>query len=144
MFWAWLMAMEAVLNGAVIASDWRISGQLSGWVSARGIQETLENSAGVRYIPQVGLKHPISEDTFLDAEMALNGFASLSSRDADEDADLELYRLIFRFAAPRWKASLAFKKSVSDRPISFDPFSGLTAWTPGTPCTSPTVFTVFS
>jgi hypothetical protein len=54
------------------------------------------HSIGLQYIPEVGLNQPLSSDSFVDAEVSLNGFLMSDDSDVSDNSDVEMYRLWLR------------------------------------------------
>lgn len=86
------------------------TGQLSGWTNETRNRGTWRNISGLRYIPQLSLKLPLTDDMFLDTEISFNGYLANDTEDQIEDSDLELYRLKFRFATAQSETRIGLQK----------------------------------
>ncbi|MCP4665461.1 MAG: hypothetical protein GY849_03765, partial [Deltaproteobacteria bacterium] len=97
--------------GNAHALEWELSGQLSGWTggSYNG-DESWENNSGLRYIPQLSVKQPLNEDSFIDAEISCNAFAATDETDEGEKYDLDLYRAKLRYATAQTETRIGLQK----------------------------------
>lgn len=105
-----LIGANLIFSGGAHALESNISGQLSGWTIETYSQENWENNTGLRYIPEVDIKQPINDDSFMDAEISLNGYVATSGNDVHEDYDLELYRAKLRFATTQTETRVGLQK----------------------------------
>jgi hypothetical protein len=97
-----------VANSPALDVDFR--GQISGWTIGSRTQDEWRNNSGLRYIPQLTLKQPLTEASFFDTEISLNGFLSYDTQDAEKDADVKLYRLKLRFATAQTETQLGLQQ----------------------------------
>jgi hypothetical protein len=109
--WAYLLCIP----GYADALEYDFSGQLSGWYVVAENSGDPEHSAGLRYIPRIGFRYDISGDVFFDAEVSVNGVATLNTDNTADDADLDVYRLKIRLATNQMETRLGLQK------ISFGP-----------------------
>lgn len=100
----------------ITASPWSASGieyglrgQLSGWLTGRRAQGSMEFDMGVRYIPQLEAALLARGENLLDLDISLSAFAFAGSA-LEEDADAELYRAKLRFATPQSEARIGLQK----------------------------------
>jgi hypothetical protein len=97
------------------AWEYQVKGQLSGW----GIESECDGAwnarFGLRYIPELTVGKYPSEDTVFDVEASLNGFMAHDTRESMDEADVDLYRLKFRWADAKTEIRLGLQK------ISFGP-----------------------
>lgn len=105
-----LIGANLIFSGGAHALESNISGQLSAWTIETYSQENWENNTGLRYIPEVDIKQPINDDSFMDAEISLNGYVATSGNDVHEDYDLELYRAKLRFATTQTETRVGLQK----------------------------------
>jgi len=105
-----VIGANLIFSGGADALESNISGQLSGWTTETYTQENWENNTGLRYIPEVDIKQPINDDSFMDAEISLNGYVATSGSDVHEDYDLELYRAKLRFATTQTETRVGLQK----------------------------------
>lgn len=105
-----VIGANLVFSGGAHALETNISGQLSGWTIETYSQENWENNTGLRYIPELGIEQPIRDNTFIDAEISLNGYVATSSNDVEEDYDLELYRAKLRYATTQTETRVGLQK----------------------------------
>ena len=104
-----VIGANLIFSGGAHALEGNISGQLSGWTTETYTQENWEHNTGLRYIPEVDIKQPINDDSFMDAEISLNGYVA-SRNDGEEDYDLELYRAKLRFATTQTETRVGLQK----------------------------------
>jgi hypothetical protein len=108
--------MLMVLGGMLLlamplnALDTDIRGQFSGWTVQSKDRGDWLNITGARYLPQLTLSQMLTDTTFIDAELSLNGFLAHESEDLEFDRDLELYRLKLRLATPQTETRLGLQK----------------------------------
>ncbi len=86
------------------------TGRISSWTLESRVQEEWRNNSGLRYIPQLTLEQSVSTEAFFDIEASLNGFVSYDSKEAEEDAILELYRLKLRYATAQTETRIGLQK----------------------------------
>lgn len=91
------------------AVDYDLLGQVSGWTIESRHEKTWSNKSGLRYIPRLIVKQPITDDSFIDTEVSINGFLAGGS-DTDKNSDLELYRLKLRFSTARTETRIGLQK----------------------------------
>ncbi len=94
------------------AQSLEVRGQLSSWLlfTSSSIDET---RLGLRYIPELSVIQPLTDDKNLDAEISLNAnteapFKSLS--DLSDNAELKLYRMWGRYTSSQFEARLGRQK----------------------------------
>jgi len=104
-----------MFSGVCYALHFDFSGQLSAWSNESKSHGTWGNNSGLRFIPQISLKHNLTPDMFFDAELSLNGFASHDTENSTDGSDLDLYRLKLRFATAKTETRIGLQK------ISFGP-----------------------
>ena len=105
-----VIGANLIFSGSAHALKSNISGQLSGWTIETYSQENCENNTGLRYIPELTIEQPISDDSFIDAEISLNGYMTTSSNNGEEDYDVELYRAKLRYATTQTETIVGLQK----------------------------------
>ena len=85
-------------------------GQLSGWTTETNIQDEWQNQSGVRYLPQLTLTQMVTDEMFLDANTAFNGFVTYASDTDETDSHLKLYRLALRLATNQTETRIGLQK----------------------------------
>ena len=93
----------------VFPIDWNIKGQASGWINSN-FEDFLNTQIGVRYIPQASLSQDISENSFIDAELALNAFGSYDFKSKSDETNLSTYRAWARYATSQFEARLGLQQ----------------------------------
>ena len=96
------------LNTSAIEMD--LEGQLSGLLIESDINNQWENSAGIRYIPDLDISHQIDNDTAIDSEISLNMFSSAGSGPYEDNSDIDLYRADIRYTTTRTETRLGLQK----------------------------------
>ena len=76
-----------------------VNGQASVWV---GYSD--EWQAGIRYIPEMRVSHPLAEGSDIDGEISLNAYIF------DDDTDLKFYRLWLRYLSSQFEMRLGLQK----------------------------------
>jgi len=97
-------------GGSALAVETGFSGQISAWVGAEKDSQSDRNRTGLRYIPQFVIKQTVSDSSFIDLEISLNGFLSVGSDASQDDYYLRLYRAKLRYATPRTETQLGLQK----------------------------------
>ena len=87
-----------------------LSGQLSVWTMETRDRGSWWNNSGLRYIPQLSVKMPLSEESFVDLEVSADSYVAHLSGDEDRDPEAELYRLKLRYARPQMEARIGLQK----------------------------------
>jgi hypothetical protein len=85
-----------------------LNGQASVWTAL-----TKKWKAGVRYIPELMISHPLAEGKDLDAEISLNSYtwAALdSAEDFGNNAHLKLYRSWLRYSTAQFEMRLGLQR----------------------------------
>jgi len=85
-------------------------GQFSGWTSETRNTGSWRNNTGLRYIPELSIKHNLGENTLIDAEMSVNSCLAYNSSDDSDNADIALYRLKFRFLTQQAETRVGLQK----------------------------------
>ena len=91
--------------------DWYdFRGEVSGWYIYS--RDGSENYCymGARYIPRLTLTKELESGNLLDLDISLNAYIAASSCDYENDNDLELYRLNFRYATNLTETRLGLQK----------------------------------
>lgn len=92
------------------AAEHDLRGQVSAWIVGSSDGGEHFHNGGIRYIPQYTFRQPIDGERFFDLAVMLNGWAAFGSAKNADDADLELYRLAFRFATAQTEARIGLQK----------------------------------
>ena len=87
-----------------------LKGQLSAFSSETRNQDTWQNTSGLRYIPQLTLTRPLSESSFLGAEISLNSLLRYDSLESEGDLSVDLYRLKLRLATAQTETRIGLQK----------------------------------
>ncbi len=95
---------------SIHAMEYDYKGQLSGWAIVAQSQEMWKNSIGLQYIPEASLNQPLSSDSFIDAEVSLNGFLTYDDSDVSDNSDVEMYRLWLRFSSSQFEVRAGLQK----------------------------------
>lgn len=85
-------------------------GQIAGWTTEIRVEDERQNQSGVRYIPQLTLEQAITDESFIDLEVSLNGFVRYDSAESEKDPDGELYRLKLRYATNQTETRIGLQK----------------------------------
>ncbi len=109
-FFLVFMGTFLILTNPVPALSPELSGQLSGFISETRNEETWRNVSGLRYIPQLSLTHPLSEESFIEAEVSLNSLLLFDDRDSEDTLTVKLYRLKLRLATARTETRVGLQK----------------------------------
>ncbi len=94
----------------VFAFETDLSGQLSLWGNHTRQEDQSFSSAGIRYIPQLSMVKQLLDDSFIDAELSLNGFMTAHAREEEKHNGLDIYRAKLRFATARTETRLGLQK----------------------------------
>jgi hypothetical protein len=94
---------------------YEFSGEASGWTLGSLAERENSWNIGARYIPSFSLTAERGSGDLFDAYIYLNGFVGASSIDDYDNYDLELYRLVARYATSRTETRIGLQK------ISFGP-----------------------
>jgi len=105
-----VLYVSIILPGSIYAMEYDFKGQLSGWTIEAQSQETWQNNTGLRYIPEVSLNQSLNSDSFIDAEVSLNGFLTNDDSDASDQSDIEMYRLWLRFSSSQFEIRAGLQK----------------------------------
>ncbi len=104
-----LLSIPCLRSAYGVEQDFQ--GQFSLWMLTSYEDDTVHANFGTRYIPQWTATQGIGDDTFVDIEMSLNGFAAIDSEaEPVEDADLDLYRAKLRFATNQAETQIGLQK----------------------------------
>ena len=103
----WATVLSSI-NSYALNLDFR--GQLSGWTIESREHDEWHNNSGLRYIPQFTVKQPLTEASFFDTEVSLNGSLSYDSEDAEKDAEVKLYRLKLRYATAQTETQVGLQQ----------------------------------
>jgi hypothetical protein len=87
-----------------------LEGQLSGWTIESEINDSWENSSGLRYIPELNISHELDNETILDSEISVNSYAASGSGPYMDDADIDLYRADIRYGTTRTETRVGLQK----------------------------------
>ena len=110
-FLIFFVVMGNILNpGDSSAVEYDFMGQLSGWTIESGNKDAWNNNSGLRYIPQLIIEQPLTDDSFLDIEGSLNGFLASNSGNSGDNSDLELYRIKLRYATTQTETRIGLQK----------------------------------
>ncbi len=94
----------------ILALTPELRGQLSAFTSETRNQGTWQNVSGLRYIPQLSLNHPLSEESFIEAEISLNSLLLFDNRDSEDTLTVKPYRLKLRLATARTETRVGLQK----------------------------------
>jgi hypothetical protein len=89
-----------------------INGQVSGWVSYKD-KAVDKFRTGLRYIPELMAVKPLSEGDELAASVAVNTYTTAplnSLEDADDNTELELYRMWLRYTTAQAETRAGLQK----------------------------------
>ncbi len=87
-----------------------LEGQLSGWLIESEINDNWEESAGIRYIPDIDISHQLDNDRTIDSEISLNIFSSTGSGPYVDNSDIDLYRADIRYTTSRTETRMGLQK----------------------------------
>lgn len=96
----------------LLAQDFRWQGQLSGWATGNP-ERSLISQTGMRYLPEIFIEKPLSDNYFLDADIALNIFSAADLEDwqkQDSRSDIDAYRLWGRLATTQSEVRIGLQK----------------------------------
>ncbi|MFC1692339.1 hypothetical protein ACFL1R_02405 [Candidatus Latescibacterota bacterium] len=99
-----------LLNGESGAVEYDFRGQLSGWTNESRNNNDCDNNSGLRYIPQLILEQPVSENSFFDTEVSFNGYLTANGSNSGRNSELKLYRLKLRFATTQTETRIGLQK----------------------------------
>jgi hypothetical protein len=105
-----VVGANLIFSGSTHPLKSTISGQLSGWIVETYSEENYENDTGLRYIPELHIGQPISDDSFIDAEISLNGYVITTGENGEEDYDVELYMAKLRYATTQTETIVGLQK----------------------------------
>jgi len=106
-----VIGLSLIIPGhSALAVETGFSGQLSGWIIMHKTGQSEENTAGLRYIPQFVVKQALSDASFLDLEISLNGFFPIGSEVSEDDYYVRLYRAKLRYATPQTETQVGLQK----------------------------------
>ncbi len=99
-------------QGTVFAQTASSRGQISGW--AAGSEGNFPVSQlGYRYIPELTLEMPLSDQLSLDSQIALNSYGSSDLENGEDpvnEADIKPYRLWVRISGSRFELRAGLQK----------------------------------
>ena len=107
-----LLTAAFVAAASVYGGEFSLHGRASGWLGASR-DSSYRALAGIRYLPEVRLSLPISEELTLDAEASVNGFVSVNARPFDPpdlEARIKPYRGFVRLSSARFEARAGLQK----------------------------------
>jgi hypothetical protein len=85
---------------------------VTGWL-AWNAENTIRPLLGLRYIPNLSLKHSFEQGYKMDAELSLNAYGTLdltASEDVQSDGKIKPYRAWIRFSTNQFEARLGLQK----------------------------------
>ena len=109
-FFLGLMGTFLICTSQAAALSPELIGQLSGFTSETRNEGTWRNVSGLRYIPQLSLNHPLSEESFIEAEASLNSLLLFDDRDSGDTLSVKLYRLKLRLATAQTETRVGLQK----------------------------------
>jgi hypothetical protein len=95
---------------SIHAVEYDFKGQLSGWAIVAQSQEMWNHNIGLRYIPEASLNQSLTSDSFIDAEVSLNGFLTYDDSDVSDNSDIEMYRLWLRYSSSQFEVRAGLQK----------------------------------
>lgn len=101
-----LLTLAHSVPSSATELDWR--GQVSGWTMASESEDTRTKQVGIRYLPEATLMLPVSDESFFDLGVSLNGFAA--EGDVEDRFDVDFYRMKLRFATAQTETVLGLQK----------------------------------
>lgn len=109
-----LIAILILMSTATNASPFttNLNGLITGWVTGN-FKDITEPFLGIRYIPELTMEEPLSQNLSLDFEMSLNVYGTVHIRPSEKtrtDGDIDLYRLWGRFSTSRFEARVGLQK----------------------------------
>ena len=99
-----------ILSGNAQSFETDFSGQLTGWTTQTRRQGHWENTTGLRYIPQLVLSQPLTETSFMDAEVSLNSYLLTRKNSDHKSYDVDLYRAMLRYATAQTETRVGLQK----------------------------------
>jgi hypothetical protein len=106
------LVLLAGVGGAATGAGFRFQGQASAWALG-SVDSTFFGQAGLRYIPTVTGKAPLSRNWTMDAEASANAWTTAKVWPKDSvkiEAALKPYRLWVRVGEPRLEVRLGLQK----------------------------------
>ncbi len=95
---------------AASGSSYLFSGEASGWALGSLAERDNTWNVGARYIPAFTAYKESGAGKMLDLYIYLNAFAAASSIEDYDNYDLDLYRLVFRYATHRTETRIGLQK----------------------------------
>jgi len=86
------------------------SGQMSWWMNVARSQRVWTGETGMRYIPQVSLRHALDDETFIDGDFSLNTYVNIANQVTDSGHDLRFYRVQLRYATAQSETRIGLQK----------------------------------
>lgn len=89
-----------------------LKGLVTGWLTGN-LKNITEPFFGFRYIPEITVEHPLSQDFSLDFEASLNVFGTAhihSLKNTQTEGDIDLYRFWGRLSSSRFEARIGLQK----------------------------------
>ena len=105
LLWAGLLAIEKS-----VAVEIDQSGQMSWWMNAARSQSVWTGETGLRYIPQVSLRHALEDETFVDGDFSLNTYVNIANQTTASGHDLRFYRAQLRYATAQSETRIGLQK----------------------------------
>jgi len=106
----YLLGAGLVFSGNSLALEADFSGQLSAWTVESRHNHQWQNNSGLRYIPLLSLTRSLDEDTFIDTELSLNGFLATDGNNEGDHEDVDIYRLLLRYASSQFEIRAGLQK----------------------------------
>ncbi len=107
-----LILLISFSHGMVFAQAASSRGQISGW--AAGIGDNFPvTQLGYRYIPELTLEMPLSDQLYFDSQIALNSYGSSELENGEDpvnEADIKPYRLWVRISGSRFELRAGLQK----------------------------------
>ncbi len=103
-----ILFLSSFYSDHSLAQEVSFNGQASLWTAI-----TEKWKAGVTYIPQLRIAHPLAEAQNLDAEISLNSYTWAwldAPEDFEDNARLKLYRAWLRYAIPQLELRLGLQR----------------------------------
>jgi len=105
LLWAGLLATEKS-----VAVEIDQSGQMSWWLNTARSQSVWTGETGMRYIPQISLRHALKDETFVDGDFSLNTYVNIANQTTDSGHDLRFYRAQLRYATAQSETRIGLQK----------------------------------
>ena len=107
-----LLLFTFIFSNFVIAQTFTLQGQASAWTTGVPEKSFISNT-GIRYIPDLFIDQPLSDNIFVDAEFSINTYLTTDVHNwktKNETAKLKPYRLWFRASTNQFEVRVGLQK----------------------------------